>query len=177
MTELLLEYFRRHANPRGLVLARESRLIEELRVPRETIADALRQLESGGAIRVLSQLPYAVLALEPRPWSGSKPLRLKKEQQISSDSARVHKEVPVSNSNADAAIQQREVGGVGEGEALIDHVLTVLGPEADREEFVHILAGRSPALIHRCLRRVQATKAIRVSRAALFRSLLEKLSN
>jgi hypothetical protein len=72
---------------------------------------------------------------------------------------------------------QQEDGGAGEGEALLDEVLAVLGPSADHDEFRAILAGHSLDLIRRCLRRVQATKAIRVSRAALFRSLLEKLSN
>jgi hypothetical protein len=66
---------------------------------------------------------------------------------------------------------------VGEGEALLDEVLDILGPVADRDEFRTILAAHSPALIYRCLRRVQATKAFRVSRAALFRSLLQKLNH
>jgi len=72
---------------------------------------------------------------------------------------------------------QQEDGGAGEGEALLDEVVRVLGPEADREEFARILTGRSAELVRRCLRRVEATKSIRVSRAALFRSLLQKLGN
>jgi hypothetical protein len=74
-------------------------------------------------------------------------------------------------------MQQREVGVAGEGEALLEEVLAVLGPDASRAEFRAILARYSDALVRRCLRRVEATKAIRVSRAALFRSLLTRLSH
>src|SRR5207247_5778304 len=107
-------------------------------------------------------------------WSSSSSPRELSEQQVSINQRSLHIEVPVS-SRAAAATQQED-GGAGEGEALLEHVLGILGPDADRDEFAHILTGRSSALIRRCLRRVQATKAIRVSRAALFRSLLEKLS-
>lgn len=74
-------------------------------------------------------------------------------------------------------MQPREDGGAGEGEALLEEVLQFLGPEANRDEFREILAGHHPSLIHRCLQRVQVTRNIRVSRAALFRSLLTKLTN
>jgi len=59
---------------------------------------------------------------------------------------------------------------------LLAEVLAVLGQSAERDEFQAVLRGYSPELIRRCLRRVRATKSIRVSRAALFRSLLQKLS-
>ena len=71
--------------------------------------------------------------------------------------------------------QQQEDGGAGEG-GLLEEVLAVLGPGVDRDEFREILAGHPAALIHRCLKRVEATKQIRVSKAALFRSLLKKLA-
>lgn len=177
MTDRLLAYFGSHANHRGLVLARESRLIVELQTSPAALTSALRELESQGSIRILSPFPYAAVALQPRPWSGSNPPRIQKEQQISSKHRSLQEEVPVSSSIAAAAMQQREVGGAGEGEALLDEVLAVLGPSADREEFTRVLSGCSPELIRRCLRRVQATKVIRVSKAALFRTLLEKLSH
>lgn len=69
--------------------------------------------------------------------------------------------------------QQRD-GGAGEG-PLLGRVLAVLGPEADPDEFRELVAQADPDLVRRCLRRVQATRAIRVSRAALFRSLLGRL--
>jgi hypothetical protein len=173
VTERLLEYFQRHAGPDGLAFASETRLIEKFEAAHDELADALRQLESQGHVRILSSLPFVALKL--RVWSGSSSHRVARTQQISSPPSSVHSEVPVS-SRAAAATQQED-GGAGEGERLLDHVLATLGPEADRDEFRTILIGYDPALIHRCLRRVQATKAIRVSRAALFRSLLHKLSS
>lgn len=110
-------------------------------------------------------------------WSGSEPLNVHSKQQIRRDLRIVHREVPVSSSFAAAAIQQREVGGAGEGGSLLDEVVDTTGAEADRDEFARILVGKSPSLVRRCLRRVQATKVIRVSRTALFRSLLSKLSH
>jgi hypothetical protein len=173
VTERLLEYFRRHAGPDSLAFASETRLVETFQASHDELADALRQLESQGQVRILSSLPFVALKL--RVWSGSNSHRVAITQQISSIPSSVHSEVPVS-SRAAAATQQED-GGAGEGERLLDQVLATLGPEADRDEFRAILAGYDPALIHRCLRRVQATKAIRVSRAALFRSLLHKLSS
>jgi hypothetical protein len=173
VTEQFLDYFQSHASSRGLVLATESRLLSELAVSREALAHGMRSLEAEGRIRVLSPLPY--LALKLVSWSGSSSSHVQEEQQISSNHSDVHREVPVSSRAA--AATQAEDGGAGEGEGLLDQVLAVLGPDADREEFRAILSGHHPSLVHRCLRRVQATKAIRVSRAALFRSLLQKLSH
>ena len=175
MTDRLLDYLRVHATPRGLVLITETRLVETLHASRESLMASLKALEAEARIEILAPLPYGVLALKPRPWSGSSPLRRRNVQQISSERAGVHREVPVSS--AAAAAMQQEDGGAGEGEALLDEVVRVLGPEADREEFARILTGRSAELVRRCLRRVEATKSIRVSRAALFRSLLQKLGN
>jgi len=175
MTDRLFDYLRVHATPRGLVLVTETRLVETLHASREPLMASLRALEAEGRIEILAPLPYGVLALKPRPWSGSSSPRVRKEQQISSNRTGVHKEVPVSS--AAAAAMQQEDGGAGEGEALLEEVLRVLGPAADREEFAQILNGRSAELVRRCLRRVEATKSIRVSKAALFRSLLQKLDN
>lgn len=174
MTEQLFEYLRLHATPRGLVLVGQARLGEELHASHEALTASLTALEAEGKIEILTPFPFAVLALKPRPWSGSSSPRVQKEQQFSSNRVGVHKEVPVSS--AAAAAMQQEDGGAGEGEALLDEVLTALGPAADREEFAQILTGQSAELVRRCLRRVEATKSIRVSRAALFRSLLQKLS-
>jgi hypothetical protein len=172
VTQRVLECLSQHANSRGLVLATESQLLSELEISRESLAHKLRSLELEGRVRVISPLPY--LALKLFSWPGSSSASMHNEQQISSSPGSLHREVPVS-SRAAAATQQED-GGAGEGEALLSHVLDFLGSDADRDEFRTILAGHDPALIHLCLRRVQTTKAIRVSRAALFRSLLQKLA-
>jgi hypothetical protein len=174
--ERLLAVLRQHANPRGIALVAEDILIRESRLSRAAIAPMLMKLDRAGLVEVLSPLPFLVARLRGS-WSGNSPSRVREQQQISSSSVSVHREVPISSSNrAAAATQQSEDGGAGEGEQLLDQVLAVLGPEADRDEFRAILAGHHPALIHRCLRRVESTKTFRVSRAALFRSLLLKLS-
>ncbi len=176
MSEQLLKFLRASANRTGLVLVREVRLCDELGIDPAHIRDALAVLEAAGHVAMLSPLPFLVLALKPRVWSGSIPGMSAKLPINSSNPAPSHREVPVSSSFA-AAIQSREVGVAGEGEALLDEVLGALGPEADRDEFRAILARYSPSLVRRCLRRVMATKAIRVSRTALMRSLLIKLSH
>lgn len=184
MTERLLKLLHERANHRGQVIARAAWLQEELRCSFQELEAALNALVEAGKVEIPSPLPWLVAkvhkanrAVAPgdHSWSGSNPARVHSEQQISSESMSVHKEVPVSSAAA-AAMQQREVGGAGEGEALLDVVLRALGPDADRDEFRAILAGHPAALIHRCLKRVQVTKSIRVSRAALFRSLLAKLA-
>lgn len=175
MTERLLALLHSRANRHGLVLARSDQLEAALGFSPEALSAALTALAARGKLEILAPRPYLVLALLPRVWSGSKSSGASKRQQISSDSHPSQEEVPVSSSAA-AAATATEDGGSGEGGRLLAEVLTVLGPEARREEFAALLAGRSPALIRRCLKRVEATKRIRVSRAALFRALLEKLS-
>ncbi len=176
MSEQLLAALRRNANRTGLVIVREARLCNELGIDPASLVEAVAALEAAGHARILSPLPFLVLALKPRVCSGSIPGMRAKLSINSSVPAPSHIEVPVSSSFA-AAIQSREVGVAGEGEALLDEVLGALGPEADREEFRAILARYSPSLVRRCLRRVMATKAIRVSRTALMRALLIKLSH
>jgi hypothetical protein len=173
MTERLFGQLQSRANRRGLALASETRLLRSLRTNHATLEAALSALEAEGRIHLLSTLPYVVLKLIS--WSGSSAPDVRKEQQISSDAAIVHMEVPVSSSRA-AAATHTEDGGAGEGE-LLGEVLAALGPEANREEFRQLLPRYSAALVRRCLRRVQATTHIRVSRAALFRALLQRLSH
>lgn len=170
----LIDELRSRANYRGRVITHETALLEELQLTHDELGAQLAELERTGLVEVLSPLPFLVLKL--RSWSGSRPDRVPNEQRISSPKRDARIEVPVSSAAA-AATQQLEVGGAGEGEALLDEVLAVLGPDADRDEFRVILAKHHAALIHRCLKRVQATKSIRVSRAALFRSLLDRLSH
>jgi hypothetical protein len=172
--ERLLVVLREHANHRDIVLVAEDVLLRETDFTRDVLALTLKKLVQAGFVEVLSPLPFLVARL-CGSWSGITHSHARHKQQISSSSASVHREVPVS-SRAAAATQQSEDGGAGEGEPLLEQVLAVLGPEADRDEFRSILAGHHAALIHRCLRRVEATKMVLVSRAALFRSLLQKLS-
>ncbi len=167
---------RARKNNRALVFARSSALQDGLHCSFEDLRTALAQLSDAGLVEILSPLPYAVLALRPQKLPGiSTPLGSNRPVR-SGQSSRSQEEVPVSSSFAAAAIQSREVGGAGEGEALLRDVLAALGSDIDRSEVVDLIARYSPALIRRCLRRVQATPRIKVSKAALFRHLLVKLS-
>ncbi len=179
VSDALLEVLRAHGNHRGLVLARASVLQDALHCSLQTLEGRLASLVKTGTVEILSPLPFLVLALLPRRCSRNSPVTVRKEQQKAQRGASPI-DVPVSSCIAARKIyrysKQQGDGGAGEG-AMLGQVLAVLGPEARREEFARILAGKSPALIHRCLRRVQATKQVRVSRAALFRSLLSRLDS
>jgi hypothetical protein len=171
MTEQVLQALRGRFNHRGIVIVREAALLDEMKIAPQDLRSALDRLVSDRVIEILSPLPFLVVK-----WSGSGAARVRNEQQSSLDRPSAM-EVPVSSAAA-AAKQQREDGGAGEGGVrFLDEVLAVLGPDADRDEFREILAGCPAALIHRCLKRVEATKQIRVSKAALFRSLLNKLAS
>lgn len=173
MTTRLLSQLQARASHRGVVLLRESVLLETLQMEREALSAGLAELEASAEIEILSPPPFLVLKL--KKWSGHAPSVSGNRLQLQQLRLEVHEEVPVSSSTAAAATQQED-GGAGEGEALLGEVLEALGPTADREEFAQILSGRSLELVRRCLQRVQATKSIRVSKAALFRSLLQRLS-
>jgi hypothetical protein len=173
MKEQLFGFLRRRVGDHGLALVHESVLLNALGTTSKELSAALDVLASAGDVEVLSKLPYLVVRVHS--WSGSKRPGVIEKQQDSRSPAHAL-DVPVSSSIAAAATNSSRDGGAGEGEALLDQVLATLGPEADPEEFRLILEGRSPVVIRQALRRVQATTTIRVSRAALFRSLLTKLS-
>jgi hypothetical protein len=174
MTARLLSQLQANANHRDVVLLRESVLLEALQTQRDALSAGLAELETAAEIRILSPLPFLVLKL--KKWSGRKPDVGANRPRLQQPQLGVHGEVPVSSSAAAAAMRQED-GGAGEGEALLEEVLEALGPSADREEFAQVLNGRSRELVRRCLRRVQATKSVRVSKAALFSSLLQRLSH
>lgn len=168
----IYRYMVTHVGDLGLTMARSEPLIGATGRSLAEIEADLHRLEDAGLVRVLSRLPF--LAIRLSAWPGSGASDHEKQQQLSSNQRSLHMEVPVSSRAAAAATQ--EDGGAGEGEVLLADVLATLGPDADRDEFRSVIAGHSPELIRRCLVRVRSTKAIRVSRAALFRSLLHKLS-
>lgn len=172
MIEQLRAALTHHTNHRGLILVSAQTLGEALSLSSEKIRDDVEKLAAAGEIEILSPLPFLVARVHS--WTGNKHSSMKKPQQIRSQTPKAHIEVPVSSKAA--AATQTVVGGAGEG-GLLDEVIATLGPEADPTEFARILADHSPMHIHRCLARVRATKRIRVSRAALFRALLQKLSH
>ena len=173
MTEQLLALLRRRRNHHGLSLAHQSVLLDELRSSTKDLNAALRELTERGEIEIISPLPF--LAVRFPLWPGSSgPLVLETQQPLHREPIPLRG--PVSSIAAAATNSSSGDRGAAEGEALLREVLAVLGPEADADEFRGILEGRSSEMIRRALRRVEATVRIRVSRAALFRSLLNRLS-
>lgn len=90
-------------------------------------------------------LPFLVAKLRDS-WSGSTRPLIENEQQFR-PSALAPLRGPVSSSSYSsraAAVKQQEDGGAGEGEALLDEVLAILGADADRDEFRGLITGRNP---------------------------------
>jgi hypothetical protein len=160
------------ANHRGVVCRQADRLAQDLGLEEEQLAEWLDRLNNAGLIELSAPSPYLVIKITA--WSDSGHSEEHRAPVSKPSGSEPRGDVPVSS--AAAAAKQQEDGGRGEGETLLNEVLVVLGPDADRDEFRSLLLGRDHTLIHRCLKRVQATQSIRVSRAALFRSLLRKLS-
>lgn len=171
----LLALLRARANHRGLVLARQDRLCAELGCSPEALAAGLNELVARRSVEILTPLPYLILALLPRSWSGRSTARARNPPQSRSKSRPSQEEVPVSSSEA-AAVFKKEEGGAGEEGGLLAEALAVLGSGNDATEVATLLKRYSPSLIRRCLRRVRATASIRTSRLALFRALLLKLT-
>src|SRR5205085_122383 len=122
----LLAFIERHTTKNGQALMAQSSACDELRCSVEDLDAALHQLEVEGTITILSQLPYVVLRVAS--WSGKQSAITPIPLKGSSNSPRVHREVPVSS--AAAAAKQQQDGGAGEGERLLRDVLTYLGSEA-----------------------------------------------
>lgn len=165
------------ANHRGVVCKRSEQVAAVLKTDEPTLLADLAKLSDLSLIRSLNPAPYLVIQLTMWPGKDASP-------EAPSPAAAgprpvAHVEVPVSSeAAATASASQPEVGGQGEGGALLERVLAVLGSDADADEMREVVAAHEPELVRRALQRVEATPArqIRRSRTALFRYLLTKLT-
>lgn len=163
MTEQLLAALQRRTNARGLVIAGEAGLLEELHVTRETLRAAVEALARGGTIEVLSALPFFIgkwssstptaADAGPKPYSA---IQLLQPQEHNSSYRRAGAHWPI-----DAA--------------LLQEILDTLG-ERDGKSFEKAVELYSPHIIRTALDRVRRAKGIRKSRTALFRHLLPRLA-
>ena len=164
------------ANHGGIVLRQLDRLANDLLVEASEVKSWLSRLQRTRLVDLESPAPY--LAIKLRSWSGDDSPRTQKRLENPSKQI-VPLGVPVGSSSAAAAAasSNAENGGLGEGEGLLQRVLSVLG-ETDEVEFRDLLKQHPTERIHQALIRVQATppEQIRKSKAALFRFLLNKLS-
>ena len=166
------------ANYSGVVSKRSDQIATALKTDEPTLLADLAKLADLGLIRPLNPAPYLVIQLAM--WPGREEAPAMDAPAVSSETPIAHSEVPVSSSAAAAAASasQPEVGGQGEGGALLERVLAVLGPEADAEEMRDTVGTYPPETVRRALQRVEATpdRQIRRSKTALFRYLLTKLN-
>jgi hypothetical protein len=166
------------ANHRGVVCKRSDQIAVTLKTDEAMVLADLDKLSEVGLIRTLNPAPYLVIQLALWPGKSAAP-----DADVPIESGQqpvAHEEAPVSSGSAAAAASASpsEDGGRGEGDRLLDHVLAVLGSEADPGEMRDLLMDRAPEIVERALQRVESTPArqIRRSKTALFRFLLTKLT-
>lgn len=164
------------ANHRGVVCKRSDQIAAILKTDEPTLLTDLAKLSDLGLIRSLNPAPYLVIQLTM--WPGREEVPVPHAPAGASESLAAHTEVPVSSAAAAASAAQPEDGGQGEGGALVDRVLAVLGSEADAVEMRNLVETYPAETVRRALARVEATptRQIRRSRTALFRYLLTKLT-
>ena len=171
----LLEVLRKRANRRGLVIVREPVLIDVLRASREEMQSALISLERSNQLRVLSPLPYLVVALPLRMWPSAPFEPLKTGLNPRPRHSRGYSYSFHKHSRMQSKAIALEDGRLGEGDALLAEILATLG-ESDPTPFRGVLEHFAPAKVRAALARVRATPPgkLRKSRTALFRYLLAK---
>jgi hypothetical protein len=163
MTDRLLEILRQSANRKGLALAKQESLVEQLDCDPEKLALAVEALESRGAITIRSPLPYLVAKVQS--WSGNE--KNSAETRVSPYSfGSSHSMNGSKNSYRDRP------EGTG---PLLQEVLSVLG-ENDPEPFQKAIELYAPHVIRMALDRVRKAQSIQKSRTALFRYLLPRIA-
>lgn len=174
MRDSLLRVLREHTSRRGLSLAREETLLAALDCDRGALAAALRELELVGEIETLVPLPFLVTRM--RSWPRAFPA-VSVNTMEHEPASRSAPDVPSVSSGGTAASASPIAGGTEVEDQPLRDVIAQLGDEASAEELRALITPYSHTLVRRCLQRVAATKHIRVSRLALFRSLLKRLSH
>lgn len=168
MTERLVAALRRHTNDRGLVVVRESALLEELSTEPKALRQAVQELESQGVIRILTPLPFLILK-----WPGSGPTEEKSRGKTSRSSGSAYS----FQSSLSSSKQLKESYGqpTSEEGALLKEILETLG-EDDPTTFRGAIRNYSPEVIRLTLERIRRMPSIRKSRTALFRYLLPRIN-
>jgi len=173
MTSELLTVLRRHANHRGTVITREAKLLQELQCSQVTLRSALRELEDRQEVRVLSPLPYLVVALSSKSWSGGDAEPPKMGRKTGPEALRSYS-FQSSLSQSQQLMKESYRQPTAE-EALLREILDTLG-ESDATTFRGALRSYEPAIIRTALERVRRMKTIRKNRTALFRYLLPRIA-
>lgn len=162
------------ANAKGIICREYSTIARELEIPEAEGLAWLERLVSCRLVEVLTGPPHLVLKLPL--WSAHEPSAIEKSRKSSESAGDAREIVPVSSKQQAAANENIGVGGAGEG--VFAEVANLLGG-TDAQEIREQLDQFPEELIRRVIARVRATpeRHIRVSRLALFRFLLTKLSH
>lgn len=165
MSEVLLEALGRRANHRGLVIARDSTLAEDLRVSPGDIYAALRKLEEASLVELLSPPPFLVVRLRTWPGRGGRAADM-------GASAYSYSQQLLRTRDLKDSYRPDELAA---HDGLLHEILEVLG-EDDPASFRKAVDLYAPHVIRTALDRVRRAKNIRKNRTALFRHLLPRIA-
>ena len=156
----LLAALQARANVRGLALAEDKALLQELQTSREELDRMLDQLEREQAVEVLAPLPFLVLRL--RKWSG-------RRENAANSAPFAYSYSKLSNNRLKDSYR------AASHNELMREILDTLG-ETDPTTFEGAIANFPVDVIRKALDRVRRARSVRKNRTALFRYLLTKLS-
>lgn len=174
MTTALLAALLARANERGLVLAREEALLEELHLDRPQLREVITEAAAAGQLDVLAPLPFLVARL-PGSWPGRSSRTSKMTAKTAAPAARADS-FQSSLSQSKLFVKESYRQQPADQEALLREILDTLG-ESDPALFRGALKRYSPEQIRTVLHRVVRNPGIRKSRTALFRYLLPRLKD
>lgn len=170
MTPALLAALMARANSRGLVLASEDALLQELRCERHALRQAIADAASVGQIEVLAPLPFLVARL-PGSWPGRRPKHARTAAKTGAAELRGDS---FQSSLSQSKLYVKESYRHSSESALLQEILETLR-ESDPALFRGALKAYTPGEIRTVLHRVRRNPGIRTNRTALFRYLLPRL--
>lgn len=159
------------ANARGLVLASEATLLDELGIGSTILRELLKEAMRHGTIDILSPLPFLVAKL-PGSWSGRKH---EAQRKAAKSGAPVDPAYSSQSSLSQSQQSMKESYRQPSDEALLQEILATLG-ETDPTTFRGAIKNYAPSVIRTTLVRVRRMHSIRKSRTALFRYLLPRIA-
>lgn len=160
------------ANARGLVLASEATLLDELGIGTAALEKLLEEAMRHGTIDILSPLPFLVAKL-PGSWSGGK--REAPRRAAKSGAPENPAYSSQSSLSQSKQLMKESYRPPADEEALLKEILATLG-ESDPTTFRGALRSYSPGVIRLALERVRRNPTIRKNRTALFRYLLPRIA-
>ncbi|MCC6348397.1 MAG: hypothetical protein IT347_02265 [Candidatus Eisenbacteria bacterium] len=160
------------ANARGLVLANEATMLDELGIDLALLRELLEEATRHGAIDILSPLPFLVAKL-PGSWSGRKHEAPKEPAKSGAPANPAYSSQ--SSLSQSKPLMKESYRPPADQEALLREILTTLG-ETDPTTFRGAVEYYAPAVIRKALDRVRRMHSVRKNRTALFRFLLPRIA-